>query len=622
MRRGTEPTDQATTTVDGVVKQEDSRADAWNWRNNPTAFRTELSYQYDELPLEGHSAKPGWADTYWPYVEDGINARWQGPRTLSPAEKYDKAFKGWTEPEGFMDLKPFDISTCEFDAAYYDQIGPTAKWTHENKGTGRLTNGIDDDRDGIEDKDECTSETDKHDFEGLETWWGICHAWSPAAIMEDEPLKPVERNGIVFEVSDIKALLMQQYDKTEAYMVGGRCEEREIVRDEDGRVTNEDCRDLNAGTFHVILANFLGKNQRPMVIERTTNYEVWNQPLVGFKVTSQKELTLEEAHALLGVAPGTTPGSGTYVNNVEEGSPEGEAILKLANEGTLTELDDDARLYATAAKRIVAERPFNSLAQLDAIPYITANSFATMLTYAKISGRYVEPTVEYKYNSRAERFIEIRATTDWIAESNASRTPTSTNISRYTRHDYYHYILEIDGEGKIIGGEWLDSSITNHPDFLWLPVKARGGNPNIDLEKVREMVRESRADVDTDVTENTLTFRVDTAVAIPDNDPRGAVSALEIRDEGAIKGITIDLEIEHTYRGDLIVELQHGGTSVIVYDGTREANAWEDNVSLTGEVLEGFTGASMTGGWELTVRDTAAADIGRIVKWSINVTKN
>lgn len=616
------PTEEVVVTDDGVVKQEDTRADAWNWRNNPTAFRTELTYRFDELPLEGTSAKPGWAETYWPYVEDGINARWQGANIYSPAEKYDQAFKGWTPGEGFMDLKPFDISTCEFDQAYYDQIGPTASWTHKNKGTGRLTNGIDDDRDGIEDKDECGSETDKHDQEGLESWWGICHAWAPAAILEDEPLKAVERNGVVFEVSDIKALLIQQYDRTESYMIGGRCEERELIRDDDGRITNDDCRDLNAGTFHVILANFLGKNKRPMVIERTTNYQVWNQPLVGFKVTSQNEISLEAAHEFLGVRPGTTAGSGTFVNNVEEGSPEGLAILRLANEGTLEQLDDDARLYSTAAKRIVADRPFDSLARLDAVPYITATAFTNMLRFAKTSGLFEEVSVDYKYNSKAERFIEVRASTDWIAESNASKNPTSTNLSRYMRHDYYHYILELDGEGNIIGGEWLDSSITNHPDFLWLPVSTRGGNPNIDIDKVRDMIRESRAEVDVDVTENTQTFLVDTAVEIPDNDPRGGVSTLEVRDAGAVKSLTIDLEISHTYRGDLVVELQHGGTSVVVFDGTREANGWEDNVSLTGEVLEGFVGASITGPWELTVRDTAAADTGSIVKWALHVTKD
>ena len=31
----------------------------------------------------------------------------------------------------------------------------------------------------------------------------------------------------------------------------------------------------------------------------------------------------------------------------------------------------------------------------------------------------------------------------------------------------YKYALELDASGAIIGGEWLDSSEKNHPDFLW-----------------------------------------------------------------------------------------------------------------------------------------------------------
>lgn len=31
----------------------------------------------------------------------------------------------------------------------------------------------------------------------------------------------------------------------------------------------------------------------------------------------------------------------------------------------------------------------------------------------------------------------------------------------------YDYVLEIDGAGQIIGGEWLGTSKDFHPDFLW-----------------------------------------------------------------------------------------------------------------------------------------------------------
>lgn len=611
--------DSAQVSADGVEKVIDGKSDAWNYRNNPTLFRTELNYRFDELPTEGASNRVAWPENYWPYYQDGINHRWLGPNTLSPAEKYDKAFNSWTHDADFMNLQPYNPSTCVWDETYYAQIGPAAVWTHKNRGTWQSRNGIDDDRDGIADKDECGTGENK-DRDGVESWFGICHAWAPASFMEDEPLKAVERNGVRFEVSDIKALLMQQYDRVEAYMIGGRCNDRELQRDENGRIISDECRDLNAGSFHVIVANLLGTHQRPFVIERTTNYEVWNQPLVGFKVTSSREIDVTEAHRLLGLQPGTTPGTGIFVHGIEEGSAEGAAILRLANSGTLAQLDDDARLDRRAAKKIVELRPFSSLAQLDRVPYVNGPQFQTMLSTARGLGLFEEIKIDFAYNNRAERFIEVQATTDWIAESHASTSPTSPIVSRYTRNDYYHYILELDGEGNIIGGEWVGESKTNHPDFFWLPVRPISGNPHIKLETLREMVRESRGGQG-DPTDF-KTFANSERLAIPDNDPAGVSSTINVSDVGAVKDLTVDLDIEHTYRGDLIVELHKDNVTVTLFNGSKLPNGWDDNVNLTSEVVDGFLGVKLAGAWTLTVRDTAGADIGHLVRWNLNILPN
>lgn len=610
---------EAEVSPDGTQKAADSKSDAWNYRNNPAHFQTELNYKYEELPQEGKSAQIAWPGSYWPYYKDGINHRWQGSSTLSPAEKYDLAFNEWTHDEEFMSLKPYDSNSCEWDDAYYQALGPAALWTHKSRGTYQSRNGIDDDGDGIADKDECGFGEDK-DRDGVESWFGICHAWAPAAFMEDEPLAPVERNGVKFEVSDIKALLMQQYDRVHAYMLGGRCNDRELERDETGRVTNEECRDLNAGTFHVIVTNFLGVNSRPFVIERTTNYEVWNQPLVGYKVTLEREIDVVEAHRLLGVQPGQTEGSGLVVHGVEEGSAEAAAIIRLANTATFEQLDDDARLDKRGAKAIVEKRPLTSLAQLDSLPYVNAAQFETMLTLSKSLGLYEEIKVDYQYNTRAERFIEVKTTTDWITESHASTSPMTPDVDRYTRHDHYHYILELDKEGNIIGGEWVGASKTSHPDFFWLPTRAISGNPHISLEEVREMVKESRGEV-SDGT-GYKSFTNTNRIAIPDNDPVGATSVLEIAEAGAVRDLTIDIDIAHTYRGDLVIELQKDNVKVLIWDGSRESNGWEDNVVITSESVDGFLGAPITGNWTLTVRDTAGADVGEVVSWGLNVLAN
>jgi len=610
-------------TGDGVVKKNtgaEGKGDAWNWRNNPVHFRAELDYNYDNLPLEGYSEVNAWAASYWPYYEDGINYRWQGNDILSPAEKYDKAFNEWSYDDEFMGLKPYNPSTCEWDEAYYEALGPAAEWTHRNKGNWISANGVDDDEDGIADADECGWGDEEKDRDGVETWWGICHAWAPAAIMEDEPVEPVEYNGVTFEVSDLKALLMQQYDRTSAYMLGGRCNEEEIERDENGRIVTEECRDLNAGTFHVILSNFLGVNSRPLVIERTTGYEVWNQPLIGFKVTEEREITVEEANQLLGV-DATEEGSGEFVHGVEEGSAEGLAILELANNATFEELDVDARLDRRAAQNIVDNRPFGTLAELDEASYVASTAFASMLEYARNTGYYQPPVVEYVYNPNAERFIEVRATTDWLTESHPSTQPRADETDIYTRHDHYHYILELDGEGNILGGEWVGGSHGTHPDFIWLPVRARYGNPHIDIDEIRELIRQSRAELeeDDDSEAQTITVSSEELIAIPDNDPNGVTSVLEVAEEGSVQEVRINLDIEHTYRGDVIVELRHGGVAMNVYDGSTVESPWEDDITISGDAIEGFLGSEVQGEWELFIYDRWGWDTGSLTGWTLEI---
>lgn len=620
------PDSTTATTNDGVTKVIDGKSDAWNWRNNPTHFRTEFDYAYDNLPSEGAADRVAWAASYWPYYEGGINHRWQGSNVLSPAEKYDKAFNNWSEPEGFMDLNPWNAWTCEWDAAYYDALGPAAEWTDRNKGTWLAHNGVDDDDDGVADADEC--EEDPSEWDGLESWWGICHAWAPAAIMEDEPMGPVERNGVTFDVSDIKALLIQQYDRTSAYMVGGRCNERELERDDNGRIIRSECRDLNAGSWHVIVTNLLGNNSRPFVIERTTNYEVWNQPLVGYDVTEQREVSLEEAHELLDITMDELDsGNGEVVHDIEEETFLARAILDFANAATLVELDEDAGLDVRAARNIVAARPIATLADLDQIAYVGSTAFRHLSTYVQDQGLVDAP--EYLYNSDATRFIEVRMTTDWITESHASTQPQTENVERYTRHDYYHYILELNDVGEIIGGEWVGSSNLTHPDFVWLPTVARGGNPNIDIEEVRAMIRESRVgldggdeDGDDGTDARVLSYTSDAPVSIPDNDPNGATSVLEVDDSGAVRSVRLDLDIDHTYRGDLLVQLVHGGVVITVYDGQDESSPWDDDVNLSGHEVDGFLGAPVSGEWELRVFDSMGADVGDVVSWTIHVQTN
>ena len=222
-------------TADPSSKVDDPAAaggkeDRWNRANDPERFDGEFNYHATDLPLEGVSENESWPSTYWPTYEDSINVRWLAGE-MSPAQKYDAAFNGWTPPEGFSELRPFDRSNPvpneDWDPAYYEQQGPLASHISDRMGNGR-------DRSmALE-----AGGAPEGDWD-VETWWGLCHAWVPAAILEERPLRAVEHNGVRFEVADMEALIIAAYNRAPADMIGGRCNvgsgDTTVERDEHGR---------------------------------------------------------------------------------------------------------------------------------------------------------------------------------------------------------------------------------------------------------------------------------------------------------------------------------------------------------------------------------------------------
>ena len=527
-----DPTNTGKPEDDG--KTVEGKAEAWNSTNNPERFQVDFLYKYDELKgyTNGLAEQTPWPSDYWSYVDDSINVRFHGAQELSPAEKYDKAFNNW-EPN--MSVVPVNLSTdCGMDDTienthndYYDQLGPAALWQHKNKGNYKARNGKDDDNDGK--IDECRGD----DYDGIESWWGLCHAWTPAAILEPEPLHPATINGVEFTVSDIKALLIAQYDRSSALMLGGRCNEKELERDETGRIKKDECRDANAGAFYVVITNMLGKDKRAFAEDRTAGYQVWNQPVLGYDIRSESELTEEQALQKLG----KTAADGKY-----------------------------ADLFASP----------------DAVAW-----------------RNVKMDVKYISES-----------------SNDDEGALTPNISRYTRKDSYDMVIELDAEGKVVGGEWVGYSQGTHPDFLWLPIRANGGNPSINMSNVRLLLEQSRKTDEPAPTESVIEFGGAADVAIPDNDPNGATHAISVDDDITIGTLKVKLAIEHTYIGDLRVVLSKDGTEVVLHDRT---GGGTNDINETYDVTE-FNGLSTKGTWTVKVTDHANRDTGALKNVTLSVS--
>jgi hypothetical protein len=135
--------------------------------------------------------------------------------------------------------------------------------------------------------------------DGVAGWWGTCHAWAPAALLAPEPQHAVTLNRVTFTPGDIKDLTQNAFDSTRAIMLGGRCNAKEITHDVAGSA-NTECSDVNPGAMHVIMTNFLGIAQLPLVEDRTANFEVWNQPVLGYEVLKQAQVSKTAANTCVG----------------------------------------------------------------------------------------------------------------------------------------------------------------------------------------------------------------------------------------------------------------------------------------------------------------------------------
>lgn len=114
-----------------------------------------------------------------------------------------------------------------------------------------------------------------------------------------------------------------------------------------------------------------------------------------------------------------------------------------------------------------------------------------------------------------------------------------------------------------------------------------------------------------------------TPLAIPDNNPSGISSKITIADAGRIKRLKVSVDINHTYVGDLVVELSGPGTTGVATLHKRSGGSADNLVasydSAALAALAVFVGKPVQGEWRLAVRDLEAQDAGQLNRWSIDV---
>ncbi|MCG8584964.1 MAG: hypothetical protein MI757_09660 [Pirellulales bacterium] len=195
-------------------------------------------------------------------------------------------------------------------------------------------------------------------------WSGHCNGWTAAAIRHAEPKYSVKHNGVMLTPKDIKGLLAEVYTFCDTVMLGGSYNNV-----------------INPASFHVSLANWVGRKDHPIAMETTPGTEIWNFPVYAYNTAIKKHRD--------------------YVD--------------------------------------------------------------------------VKVTMAYKH----------------YLEREEHKAPASV------KHKYFHYYLNLDKDGKIVGGDYYYDS--NVIDFLWVPLApAQGGqkgnlkgNPHIKLEEVLAIWRKS-----------------------------------------------------------------------------------------------------------------------------------
>jgi hypothetical protein len=231
----------------------------WGGISDPLIINKTYESRFYMLPLKGslERSQTIWSGDYWPLNKGIINYRWNAysyDRISSPSrtelEKMSQAEIAQLSPS-----EKFDIMNHRFDY-------PLKKSVQDN------ANPL------------------------AQDWEGICHGWAMASLHHQEP-KPKNIIGpkgisIPFGSSDIKGLLSYYYafaNKTRDYrQMGSRC-------DSDNYHQDENCdQDLNAGAFHIILANQIGLENQSFIVDIYRFNEVWNHPVLSYETKILKEI--------------------------------------------------------------------------------------------------------------------------------------------------------------------------------------------------------------------------------------------------------------------------------------------------------------------------------------------
>jgi hypothetical protein len=405
----------------------------WSKLDDPGRSPEPLSASWSDLPTQGTVKRVPWPGYAWETFRDSLNYTWAGQGTLSATAKYARVFG--------IDNLEHAISKL-YGVAHSSTVARCSS------------------DDGCRERERCGFYP--HESQGfcIPEWWGLCHAWSNAAIVEPEPVLPVTLDGVTFEPNDIKGLLTLVYDRSEFVFVSQRCWDShsrgEVELDAHGRPEPE-CRDINPGAFHIYLANYVGLMGRSIIADLAFDSPVGNLPIYSYRVDASKKISLSEARTMVG-----------------------EVMSDEASSAVLVDL-----------------------------------------------------SVAYVLSSDAQDTGDL-----------------SSRVSQYLKPKSYRYVLELDSDGSIIGGEWVGESKTEHPDFLQIPMgpgRKRVAAGLITYDRVKQLV-------DASAKGSTLSLERVRHQSVIAADEWKTFGPFEVAPSGRIEAsLTSEQDVElYMYRGDYV----------------------------------------------------------------------
>ncbi len=436
-----------------------SQAEQWNSYNDPNNFNTnwhpvQYETRFSLLPSSGAVPlkETPWSDSYWPKNRGSFAYRWQAFQKTGKSPDL--------KPEALRDMF-FGIyfynkrEVAEMSESELNELSPLEKYSIF-KGDFKYKMA----RKYLDPNNAWAS-----------YWEGYCHAWAAASAQFPEPLPvtvPVEVRGrtimLSFGSGDIKALLVASYAERN-WKAGARrsnlnltslgqiCTNEqqflfptskikhgvEVMSDYSdtnglldsdleksvqdyqarlNRVTGapidpslpkraraaaetDACRDVNAGALHIVMANQLGLMHEGFLLDKTRDYEVWNQP--AFKFTSKAVAT--------------------------------EAPSRTSAPGTQSVVVVESKLY-----------------------YADDTNYGWTYWNPTLAGIFGLKDLHEHFLKEYSKYQSV------LIEEGDLRTPQA-----YPEHVFgsadYKYRLDLDEEGRIIGGDWIT---LNRPDDLYL----------------------------------------------------------------------------------------------------------------------------------------------------------